>query len=131
MLGSGLVHGTLVRTHLREWWGYGVFFVVAALAQAVLALALITEAANERDTGPGWRAVRHWMYWLGILGNAALILLYVVTRTTGIPFFGPGAGEVESVSWVDLVAKALEVAAIALLAVLVRRDRALSPVREA
>lgn len=133
MLGSGAVHGLLVRTHLREWWGYGVFFVVAALAQVVLALALLTDAINPKDTGPGWAAAKRAMYWLGILGNAALILLYVVTRTTGIPWFGPAAGEVEEVSWVDLVAKGLELVAIALLVALLRRPIPpdLSPVRDA
>jgi hypothetical protein len=131
MLGSGAVHGLLVREHLREWWGYGVFFIVASTAQVVFALALWTEAVNPHDTGPGWRTARRWMYGLGIAGNLALIVLYVVTRTTGIPWFGPGAGEVEAVSWVDVVAKALEAVAVVLLVILLRRDRDLSPVRDA
>src|SRR5438128_12033347 len=85
MLGSGAVHGLLVRSHLREWWGYGVFFLVAGTAQVVLALALLTDAVNPRDTGERWRVAKTWMYALGIAGNLALVALYAVTRTVGIP----------------------------------------------
>jgi hypothetical protein len=123
-LGSGAVHGLLVRTHLREWWGYGVFFIVASTAQVVLGLALLTDAINPRDMKVHWRTAKSWMYGLGIAGNLALIALYTVTRTTGIPAFGPGAGEVEAVSFVDLVSKALEVIAVAILLVLFRRQQA-------
>ena len=126
LLGSGAVHGLLVREHLREWWGYGVFFAVAALLQAVWALALLTDAVNPRDTGPRWRTAKAWLYGLGIAGSVALIALYVVTRTTGIPYFGPGAGTVEEVGAVDVVAKAFEAAAIAFLALGWRRLRASS-----
>lgn len=124
MLGSGAVHGLLVREHLREWWGYGVFFVVASLLQAVWALALLTDAVNPRDTGPRWRAWKEWLYGLGVAGNVVLIALYAVTRTTGIPFFGPGAGEVEAVAPVDILSKALEVVAIGFLVAAWRRLRA-------
>jgi hypothetical protein len=123
MLGAGAAHGLLVRSHLEQWWGYGVFFVVASLLQILLALALLTDAVNPRDTGPRWRAVKTWLYGLGIAGNAALVALYVVTRTTGIPAFGPEAGEVEAVQAIDILTKALELAAIALLALLLRRAR--------
>jgi len=124
MLGSGAVHGLLVREHLREWWGYGVFFAVAALVQAVWALALITDAVNPRDTGAHWRGAKLWLYGLGIAGNLLLVGLYAVTRTTGIPFFGPGAGEVEAVGALDIPSKVLELASVALLVALWRRLRA-------
>jgi hypothetical protein len=29
---------------------------------------------------------------LGIAGNLAIVLLYLLSRTRGIPFFGPGPG---------------------------------------
>ena len=126
MLGSGAVHGILVREHLREWWGYGAFFAVAATVQAVWALALWTDAINPTDTGPRWRTGKLWLYGLGVLGNLFLVVLYVVTRTVGIPLLGPGAGEVEAVGAVDILSKALELAAGAILAVLWRRLRASS-----
>ena len=120
-LGAGAVHGALVRDHLAEWWGYGLFFLVAGLVQILFSLALITDAVNPRDTGAGWRKGRRAVYAVGLVGNVGLVVLYAVSRTTGVPFFGPEAGEVEAVAWVDLVAKALEVVAVVALATLLRK----------
>src|SRR5690242_26110 len=106
-LAAGLVHGGLGPEHFAEWWGYGLFFVVAASAQVVLGLALLLDAFE----GEG---LQRATCVAGIAGNAFLILLYVVSRTAGIPFFGPGAGEVEDVALIDVLTVAAE-AAIVLL----------------
>src|SRR3712207_9574382 len=58
---------------------------------------------------------------LGVGGNLSIVVLYLLTRTVGIPFFGPHAGEVEGVGVADLSATAAELAlVVALLAALVR-----------
>jgi hypothetical protein len=58
---------------------------------------------------------------LGIGGNLAIIALYSITRTVGIPFFGPHVGEVEGVGVADLFATTSELAlVVALLGVLLR-----------
>jgi hypothetical protein len=119
-LGAGAVHGLLVRDHFEEWWGYGLFFLLAGLVQLLFGLALLTDAVNPRDTGAQWHRVRRAVYAIGLVGNVGLVALYVVTRTTGIPFLGPEAGEVEAVSPIDLVAKALEAVAVVALALLLR-----------
>ena len=57
----------------------------------------------------------------GIAGNLAIVVLYLLTRTVGIPFFGPEAGEVEGFGFVDVCATASEVGiAVALGAALLR-----------
>lgn len=63
------------------------------------------------------------LYMLGILGNAAVVTLYLITRTVGIPFFGPGAGEVDKVTALGLISKAIELALSAVLVVLVFQTR--------
>jgi hypothetical protein len=123
-LGAGAVHGALVRDHLEEWWGYGLFFLLAGFAQLLFGLALLTDAVNPKDSGPRWEAARHWLYVIGLVVNVGLIALYVVSRTTGIPFFGPEAGQVEDVGFVDVVSKLLEALAVVALAVLLRQPRA-------
>jgi hypothetical protein len=45
----------------------------------------------------------------GIAGNLAIVVLYLLTRTVGIPLFGPEAGEVEGFGFVDVCATASEV----------------------
>jgi hypothetical protein len=44
----------------------------------------------------------------GIANNLAIVVLYLLTRTVGIPFFGPEAGEVERFGFVDVCATASE-----------------------
>lgn len=126
-IGAGAVHGALVRDHAEEWWGYGLFFLLAGLVQLLLGLALLTRAVNPMDTGPSWRAVRRGLYVGGIVTNVALLVVYAVSRTVGVPFLGPEAGEVEAVAPIDLVAKALELLAIgAFLALLWGRSTPLA-----
>jgi hypothetical protein len=58
------------------------------------------------------------MFVLGIAGNIAIVTLYVVTRTVGIPWFGPHAGDVEEMGVIDLLTTLTEVALIGVLIVL-------------
>jgi hypothetical protein len=53
-----------------------------------------------------WRPSRLWL-WLGIAGNAAVIAVYVASRTTGLPF-GPDLHNAESVGALDVVSCVLE-----------------------
>lgn len=123
MLVAGGIHGALTPDHFGDWWGYGLFFLGAALAQVVLGLALLTGAINERDFGARWKRATKATYAAGILGNVAIIAMYVVSRTSGIPFFGPQAGTIEEVGAVDVVSKVAEVAAVLLFVGLFREAR--------
>jgi manganese oxidase len=103
---AALMHAWAMPEHFREWWGYGIFFLIAAVAQACYGLALLR-----------WRG--RSLLLLGVVGNLSVVSLWAVTRTVGIPFFGPHAGEVEGVGAVDLLATAAELTLItALLAAL-------------
>src|SRR5688500_14838856 len=113
-IAAGLIHGLVTPDHFEEWWGYGVFFLVAALAQSFYgAVPLFTRMVEGESVLARWRPGRLRAYlWAGILGNVAIIALYAVTRIVGIPFFGPEAGEVEAVRMIDVVSKLLEVGVI-------------------
>jgi hypothetical protein len=80
---AAAMHLWAVPDHLEEWWGYGAFFVVLALAQGLYALGLVR-----------WPPSRAY-FLVGVAGNLAVAILWLVTRTTGIPLLGPHAGEVE------------------------------------
>ncbi|MDP8951055.1 MAG: twin-arginine translocation signal domain-containing protein, partial [Actinomycetota bacterium] len=109
---AALAHVWVMPEHFGEWWGYGLFFLSAAVAQGVYGLALL----RRREPG---RA----LLLLGVVGNLALIALYAVTRTAGVPFFGPHAGEVEGMGALDLAAVSAEAALVVALAVLSRSGR--------
>jgi hypothetical protein len=109
---GGLAHAAAGPEHFAAWWGYGLFFLAAALAQAVYGLLLLTQGIVARG---GWPAWRRRVYWAGIAGNLFLVLFWALTRTAGVPL-GPGAGDVEPIGWLDLSSKAIELATAGVLA---------------
>jgi hypothetical protein len=115
---GGLIHLGASPGHFAEWWGYGLFFLAAAAAQAVYGLLLWTQGIEGYG---GWPAWRRRVYWAGIVGNLLLVGVWLVTRTVGVPV-GPGAGEVEPFGVLDLSSKAVELATAAVLASLLRRS---------
>lgn len=100
---AGAIHLLVAPAHFEEWWGYGAFFLAVAATQIGFAPLLLARAR------PAWFAA-------GIAGNLAIVGLYVITRTVGIPFFGPAAGEVEGVRVIDVVSKGTELALVVILA---------------
>ena len=105
---AALMHLWAMPGHFEEWWGYGTFFLVSAVAQGAYGAALLRLPSRP-------------LLVLGIGGNLSIVALYLLTRTVGIPFFGPHAGEVEGVGVSDLLATGAELAlVVALGAVLLR-----------
>lgn|SRR5574341_489186 len=117
---AGTIHGVAVEEHLSEWWGYGMFFITAAILQGVFGLVLFVQP--WQGTPDPARTARQ-VYWVGVWGNVGIIALYLVTRTVGIPFFGPEAGAVEPITVISVVSKAVEVAIVILLILLLRGGR--------
>ena len=103
------MHLWVVPEHLEKWWGYGAFFVVLAVAQGLYGLGLLR------------RPSRRFLL-LGVAGNLAVAILWLVTRTTGIPLLGPHAGVVERVGVLDLACTLAEVGIVAGLGALAMRD---------
>ena len=96
---AGLIHLWVTPEHFEEWWGYGTFFLIAAVAQIGYGPLLL-------------RWPNRTVLMLGIAGNSAIVLLYLLTRVVGIPLFGPGAGEVEGVGAIDVCATVSEAAIV-------------------
>jgi hypothetical protein len=92
---AALIHLWVLPEHFEEWWGYGAFFLVAASAQLLYVPLLL-------------RWPTRTVLLLGIGGNFAIVVLYLLTRTAGIPLFGPEAGEVEGVGFADVCATTSE-----------------------
>ena len=105
--GAAAIHFAVVFEHFAEYTLYGVFFLVISWAQVIWPVILL------------WRPSRLWL-WLGIAGNAAVIAVYVASRTAGLPF-GPDLHEVESVGALDVVSCVLEFGLIAVCAALLWR----------
>jgi hypothetical protein len=105
---AGLIHLWVTPEHFEEWWGYGAFFVVAGAAQILYVPIVLLLPTRIVLLG-------------GIVGNLAIVGLYLLTRTVGIPVFGPEAGEVERVGFMDLCATTSEVGIAVALGALLRK----------
>jgi hypothetical protein len=115
-IGAAAIHFAVIFEHFSEYVLYGVFFLIISWAQLIWAPVLL------------WRPSKLWL-WLGILGNAFIVVVYFASRTWGLPF-GPDNGHPESYGGVDLVSVAQEVLLIVgCLALLWRPSLADRPVR--
>jgi len=124
-LAAGMIHGLNIQEHLNEWWGYGLFFLFAAAGQVIYGLVLLVRPWQYDETGgrrEGSRQARLF-YLAGIAANCFFILLYMVTRTVGIPLLGPAAGRVEAVAILGVLTKLAEAALVVCLFKLVRLSR--------
>jgi hypothetical protein len=106
LLGAGLIHLAVVSEHVAHWWLHGVFFVVLGVVQIAWAVQAM---ANDLPLPRLVAAV-----------NAAVIGLWFLTRTTGLPV-GPEPWQAEAVGTADLVCTGLEAVVVVLLMLTARR----------
>jgi len=113
---AAAIHFAVVFEHFKDYLLYGVFFLVLAWAQLIWPAVLL------------WRPSRLWL-WLGLAGNAAVLTVYVLSRTVGLPF-GPDLHHPEPVGALDVVSCVLQFAlAAGCAALLWRPSLADRPVR--
>jgi hypothetical protein len=91
---AGAVHLSVIREHFHEALLYGWFFLVLTFLQFGFAVWVV------------WRPCPA-LFRAGGLASLAVVLLWLATRTTGIPL-GPAAGETEPFGVLDVVASAAE-----------------------
>ena len=74
---AALAHLVAAPAHYTWWPAAGVFFVALGIAQLACALLL-------------FRGVRHqWFVLAGLWGTVGVVLLYVASRTVGVPMAPP------------------------------------------
>ncbi|MBI4337598.1 MAG: cytochrome c biogenesis protein CcdA [Chloroflexi bacterium] len=109
-LGSAAVHLAVAPGHFSEWWGYGWFFLAVASFQGLYAVGLMAPK--------GRLFAAPWYLLAGISLNLWLVGFYSITRTAGIPLFGPHATHVEGVGTIDMLSSVLEMGTVVSLAAL-------------
>jgi hypothetical protein len=96
-IAASMIHASVIVPHFREYFLFGVFFVVSAVFQLVWGM-LAWNRRNDRT-----------LLTIGAVANLAIVVLWVATRTVGLPI-GPEPGEVEPAGLHDLLATADEIA---------------------
>ena len=97
---AGGIHGAAMPEHARDHWVFGVFFAVSAAFQIGWAVGAM-------------RSITRLFLQVGAAANAAFVLLWFVTRTTGVPI-GPEPWVAEPIGFVDGVVVAMEIALVVL-----------------
>ena len=102
LIGSAMVHATVLSDHYREWALAGLFFLALQVAETLLGLAVLLA---------GGRRVAIAV----VAGNLATLGVWALSRTAGLPFGPPVFRVPEAVGAADLACVALELLAIILL----------------
>jgi hypothetical protein len=113
LVSAGAVHLVVMPEHFGESWLYGAFFLVTAAGQ--LAAAALVWFRPTRLRLAAVAAV-----------SLGVVLLWAWTRVIGVPL-GPGAGETESIGYLDVVASAVELVAALCCSVTIWAGRVIPP----
>jgi len=97
-VGAALVHAEVIRSHFQESTLYGWFFVLSAAAQLIWGLLVLRRPDRALLVS-------------GAIGNGLIVVLWGVTRTTGLPI-GPEPWQAEGVGAFDVLATVLELALV-------------------
>jgi FtsP/CotA-like multicopper oxidase with cupredoxin domain len=118
-LSVAAIHFAAAPVHFSEYPAYGVFFVLLGAAQVALAVALLIAASRRLYVG-------------ATAGTLAVIAIWVVSRTTGLPI-SPHPWHPEAIAFPDFAATLMEAITVLLFLLRLRRrtPRRRSPVRVA
>jgi hypothetical protein len=114
-MAAAAIHFAVMGEHFAEYVAFGVFFSVVAWLQAMWAVG-VTVLPSKR------------LLLVGLVGNALVVLVWLFSRTTGLPI-GPEAGVPEPAAFVDVLSTILEVAIVVGTAMLLLRGRPTPSVR--
>jgi hypothetical protein len=98
-LATCAIHFKAAGPHFQQYWLYGTFMVAIAWLQ--LLWSLVALASPSRP-----------LLWSGVLLNAGIVAVYLVTRTVG-DVIGPGRNAAEPVGFGDALCTVLEVVVVA------------------
>jgi len=100
-LGAAAIHLVVAPPHLRQYLPFGVFFLIVGCAQALSAIQLAVRPTRR-------------LALLLAAGSAALVGLWVVSHTVGLPI-GPTPGKPEEIGLTDVICNLLESLSVVLL----------------
>ena len=98
-LATAVIHFAVAGEHFQEYWLYGVFMLVVAWLQLLWAVLAVARPSRL-------------LLGSGIVLNAGVIIVYIVTRTAG-DVVGPTPADVEPAGFGDLLCTVLEAVIVA------------------
>lgn len=105
-IAAGTIHMLLVQDHMTEAFEWGIFFLVVGISQTVYGSIFV-------------KVQKPFMYYLGAIGNVAIIVVYVYARVFTLPF-APEPGPVTEIDAAGILAGLIELLLVILLLYSVR-----------
>jgi hypothetical protein len=102
-LAAALIHASVIASHFREYWLFGLLFAITAVGQFVWAGLVWTRPPSRS------------LLLAGAIANLGVAVVWLSSRTVGLPI-GPDPGEREAIGIHDVFATADELALAALIA---------------
>jgi hypothetical protein len=96
---TAIIHFAVAGEHFQQYWLFGVFMLVTAWLQLLWAIVVIAKPFRL-------------LLWSGVLLNAGVVAVYIVTRTVG-DIIGPTPNAVEPFGFGDGLCTVLEAAVVA------------------
>lgn len=94
---ASMIHASYIVPHFREYWLFGLFFVFSAVFQLVWGMVVWNRRSDRA------------LLSAGAVVNLAIVVLWIVTRTVGLPI-GPDPGQTEVAGLHDILASVDEIA---------------------
>jgi hypothetical protein len=98
---TAVIHFAVAGEHFLQYWLFGVFMLVVAWLQLMWAILAVVRPSLLRLA-----------LWSGVIFNAGVVVVYVVTRTVG-DVAGPTPNAVEPAGFGDLLCTVLEALVVA------------------
>jgi hypothetical protein len=102
---AGAIHAVASSQHFSEYWLFGVFFCVLAVAQLGWGVWVYSKPTRQALLA-------------GVVLNAPVVVIWLVSRTAGVPI-GPDAWNPEAVGAIDAAATLDECLIVMLVCLLV------------
>jgi hypothetical protein len=104
-IGALVCHAIDTPDHLTEWWGFSAFFVTGAAFQFFYGFGLLLQPWRYDDTGELRENSNRYgrpYYIVGLVLAISIMFVYIITRTSGMPFFGEAA-KAEPFTWLSVI----------------------------
>ena len=108
-LAAAGIHFAVMGEHFEEYFLFGLFFSLLGWFQGLWALGIVVSPSRR-------------MLVAGLGVNALVVVIWVVSRTSGLPF-GPEPGAPEPVAFLDVLSTLLELVIVVTTTALLRRGR--------
>lgn len=119
-IASGIIHLLLIQEHAQEDAIWGIIFIINGIAQTIFGMIIVLIVGRRLSL-----IGKSVLYYIGIVGNALLISIFVFARLFVSPFSSEGTpvNELETNGIITLIIEMLTIILVVYMTKLTRRSQ--------